>query len=213
MSARSLSWPLIIIGLLLTGSGVYYYYTATVAQREAAHEWNNSEAVPEEPVPQKLPLQRLPYYDPYRLGDTVAKLTIPRLDKTLFVVEGTDQKDLKKGPGHMPGTALPGVAGNCVIAGHRDTHFRPLEDIRKGDIVELDTKYGTFRYQVRSMDVVSPTDVSSLYPTDNAVLHLVTCYPFHYIGHAPKRMVIEASLESNPRRLSENRVGVEEDTP
>ena len=95
----------------------------------------------------------------------------------------------------MPGTALPGVAGNCVIAGHRDTHFRALEGIRKGDEVELETKYGKFRYEVQSLTIVSPTNVSSLHPTKTAVLHLITCYPFQYVGHAPKRMVIEAALQ------------------
>ena len=85
-----------------------------------------------------------------------------------------------------------------MIAGHRDTHFRALQEIRKGDVVDIETKYGKFRYQVRSMNVVSPTNVSSLYPTNDAVLHLVTCYPFQYVGHAPQRMVIEAALEKNP---------------
>jgi sortase A len=119
---------------------------------------------------------------------------VPRLNTTLYVVEGTDQSDLKKGPGHMPVTALPGIDGNCVIAGHRDTHFRPLENIRKGDEVELDTRYGTYRYKVRSMQVVLPTNVAALRPTHAAVLHLITCYPFHYMGHAPQRMVVEAEL-------------------
>lgn len=195
MFARTFSWLLIIVGLVLAGVGSYDYYSAKLAQKEAEKEWTAG-AGAEQPVPASLPkpAQRLRYFDPYRLGETVAKLTVPRLDTTLFVIEGTDQKDLSKGPGHMPGTALPGVTGNCVIAGHRDTHFRVLEGIQKGDEVDLDTKYGKFHYQVRSMEVVAPTNVSSLYPSDNAVLHLITCYPFYYVGHAPKRMVIEAAL-------------------
>jgi sortase A len=199
----SFSWLLIAGGVSLAGFGAYEYYESTLAQTEAAREWA-SEPQAEEPVPQQLPApqekseKRVPYYDPYRLGETVAKLRLPGLDSPLFVVEGTDQKDLKKGPGHMPGTALPGVDGNCVIAGHRDTHFRALEGIRKGDEVEIETKYGKFRYQVRSMNVVLPTNVSSLYPTKDAVLHLITCYPFQYVGHAPERMVIEAALVKNP---------------
>ena len=205
--AKGFSWMLILAGLALTGLGVYDYYVAQQAQSDAAQAWNTA-TDSEEPVPSRLPEVKQQsakppsYYDPYRLGETVAKLSLPRQDKTLFVVEGTDQKDLKMGPGHMPGTALPGVVGNCVIAGHRDTHFRALEDIRKGDVVELETKYGHFRYQVQSMEVVSPTNVSSLYPTDNAVLHLITCYPFRYVGHAPKRMVIEAALQPDARVAS-----------
>ena len=203
----TISWLFIAIGLAVAGFGLYNYYAPKFGQQEAARDWKtapgpatapgeSTDSASEEPVPQSLPIKHVPYYDPYRLGDTVAKLRLPRLDTTLFVVEGTDQKDLRKGPGHMPGTALPGVAGNCVIAGHRDTHFRALQGIRKGDEVELETKYGRFRYEVRSMNIVSPTNVSSLYPTDNAVLHLITCYPFQYVGHAPKRMVIEAALRN-----------------
>jgi sortase A len=193
--ARTLSWLLILIGLTLGGFGVYDYYTGKVAQREAEEQWKSSAMETEEPVPAKLPTKPLPYFDPYRPGQTVAKLMLPGLVTPLFVVEGTDQRDLQLGPGHMPGTALPGVAGNCVIAGHRDTHFRALQGIHQGDQVEIETKYGKFRYKVRSMEVVLPTNVSSLYPTTDAVLHLITCYPFNYIGHAPKRMVIEADLQ------------------
>lgn len=189
---RLISWLLILAGLLLTGYGAYDYYLSRQGQNEARQEWA---AGPEAEVPSAPPAAARPYFNPYKLGETVAKLRVPRLDRTLYVVEGTDQKDLKKGPGHMPGTALPGVTGNCVIAGHRDTHFRLLEQIHEGDEVELDTHYGNFRYKVRSMEVVSPTNVVSLRPTNDAVLHLVTCYPFHYVGHAPKRMVIEAELE------------------
>ena len=193
--ARGFSWVLITGGVILAGLGAYDYYISRQGQQEAASQWTSSPDETEEPVPQTMPGKALPYYDPYHLGDTVAKLTLPRLDKSLYVVEGTDQKELKKGPGHMPGTALPGVKGNCVIAGHRDTHFRSLEGIQKGDEVELETKYGRFRYQVRSMEIVSPTNVSSLSPTQDAVLHLITCYPFQYVGHAPQRMVIEAALQ------------------
>jgi len=195
---KGLSWLLIVAGLVLAGFGAYDYYDSKFGQHEAGKEWAGEQAKvepeAEQPVPSSLPSKILPYYDPYRRGQTVAKLTLPRLEASLFVIEGTEQKELKKGPGHMPGTALPGVKGNCVIAGHRDTHFRVLEGIKQGDRVELETKYGKFRYEVRSMEVVSPSNVSSLAPTDHAVLHLITCYPFDYVGHAPKRMVIEAAL-------------------
>jgi sortase A len=188
---RSLSWLLIIAGLLLTGYGAYDFYLSQLGQDEARQQWS------EQPVPTSLPTLVPHYFNPYKPGDPVARLRVPRLERTLYVVEGTDQRDLKKGPGHMPGTALPGVAGNCVIAGHRDTHFRLLSEVQVGDEVELDTHYGTFRYRIRSMQIVLPTNVASLKPTRDAVLHLITCYPFNYIGHAPKRMVIEAVLEGS----------------
>lgn len=194
---RYVSWLLVIAGLLLTGYGAFDYYLSRQGQEEAQQQW----AKGEEPVPSSLPSPAAPYFNPYKLGDPVAKLRVPRLERTLYVIEGTDQRELKKGPGHMPGTALPGVAGNCVIAGHRDTHFRVLSEIQIGDEVELDTHYGTFRYRIRSMEIVLPTNVASLKPTRDAVLHLITCYPFNYVGHAPKRMVIEAALEKSDSTL------------
>jgi sortase A len=197
---RRVSWVLIAVGLVLAIFGGYQYYLSQQGQNDAGKEWA-ANADGERPVPSSLPADSrrqadLKYFNPYKPGETVAKLRVPRLATTLYVVEGTDLKELKKGPGHMPGTALPGVRGNCVIAGHRDTHFRPLANIKNGDEVELETHYGKFLYKVRSMEVVSPTNVASLRPTSDAVLHLITCYPFNYVGHAPKRMVIEAQLEN-----------------
>ncbi|HEY1239968.1 MAG TPA: class D sortase [Bryobacteraceae bacterium] len=128
-------------------------------------------------------------------GDTVAKLIIPRLHVELYVVEGTDPADLRIGPGHLTGTAMPGEEGNCVIAGHRDTHFRILEQIRRGDPVILETGNGRFVYRVKQAAVVSPTNTASLAPAPG-VLHLITCYPFFYVGSAPKRFVVEAQLTS-----------------
>jgi sortase A len=191
---RPISWLLILGGVLLAGYGAYDYYLSRQGQNEASREWTARQQA-EEPVPKAPPAVAQRYFNPYKLGDPVARLRVLRLNRTLYVVEGTDPNDLKKGPGHMPGTALPGGSGNCVIAGHRDTHFSLLENIHEGDEVELNTHYGTFRYKVRSMEVVLPTNVASLRPTSDAVLHLITCYPFHHVGHAPKRMVIEADLE------------------
>ena len=134
----------------------------------------------------------------------MALLTIPRLATQLYVVEGDDARELRRGPGHLADSALPGRRGNCVIAGHRDTHFRALKDIRKGDDILLRTNEGQFLYRVNSTAVVSPSDTRALKPTRGPVLNLITCYPFSYSGSAPKRFVVEASLAgkipSNPGR-------------
>ena len=89
---------------------------------------------------------------------------------------------------------MPGSRGNCVIAGHRDTHFRALKDIRNGDDILLQTDDGSFLYRVNSTSVVPPSDTRSLQPTRDAVLNLITCYPFYYAGAAPQRYVVEATL-------------------
>jgi len=96
------------------------------------------------------------------------------------------------------GTVLPGEDGNCVIAGHRDTHFRVLRNIRTGDEILLDRNGREFRYRVDDTTIVTPDNTSSLQPTGDAVLNLITCYPFYFVGSAPKRFIVHASLENSP---------------
>jgi len=136
-----------------------------------------------------------------QVGDTVAKLSIPRLHTELYVVEGDNERELRRGPGHVPGSAMPGTNGNMVIAGHRDTHFRVLKDIRPGDDIVLQTATQEFHYKVRGTSVVSPHNTASLRPTDQPVLHLVTCYPFYWVGSAPKRFVVDAQLATEASRV------------
>src|SRR5207248_2697940 len=103
------------------------------------------------------------------------------------VVEGADPVELKRAPGHLVDTALPGSRGNCVIAGHRDTQFRALRNIEIGETISVESGGRTFLYRVTGTHVVAPTDTRSLDPTDRPTLTLVTCYPFYYVGPAPKR--------------------------
>ena len=109
-----------------------------------------------------------------------------------MVVEGVDDSDLKRAVGHIPRTALPGDSGNVGIAGHRDTFFRPLRSIECDDMITVRTLHGAYRYRVVSMNVVRPEDIQVLYPTGRASLTLVTCFPFDYIGAAPKRFIVRA---------------------
>lgn len=127
-------------------------------------------------------------------GDLIGRLTIPRLDVSAIVLEGVDKKTLRRGAGHIPATALPEQEeGNVGIAAHRDSFFRGLKDIREDDEIELNTLDGTFRYKVEWTKIVQPTDVSVLEPTDGPALTLVTCYPFYFVGSAPKRFIVRAS--------------------
>jgi sortase A len=127
-------------------------------------------------------------------GDAFAKLIIPRLDTELYIVEGDDADDLRRAPGHLIGTALPGARGNCIIAGHRDTHFRVLKDIREGDDIILQTPHGQYLYRVHNTKIVTTTATSVLDATPDPELSLITCYPFYYVGSAPKRFVVGAKL-------------------
>jgi sortase A len=102
---------------------------------------------------------------------------------------------LNRGLGRIPGTAIPGSNGNLAIAGHRDGFFRGLKDIKPGDTVEVDTRLETDIYIVDFTKIVDPHDVSVLEDQPVATLTLVTCYPFYYIGDAPQRFVVRASLK------------------
>ena len=110
------------------------------------------------------------------------------------IVEGDGDLTLAYAAGHIPGTALPGAAGNAALAGHRDGVFRGLARIRRGDLISITTPSGKYRYAVDSLRVVKPEDVSVLRPTRTPTLTLVTCYPFEYIGAAPERFIVDARL-------------------
>ncbi len=122
----------------------------------------------------------------------VGRIDIARLGVSVMVLEGFDGKTLRRGAGHIPGTALPGQAGNVGISAHRDTFFRPLRNIRAGDVISVTTLDGQYQYKVETTKVVSSKDVSVLAATGSEVLTLVTCYPFYYVGAAPERFVVRA---------------------
>jgi sortase A len=122
----------------------------------------------------------------------IGRIEIPRLLLSVVVVEGIGKTTLRRAVGHIPGTALPGEPGNVGLAGHRDTFFRPLKDLRIHDEIQLSTLSGDFKYVVESLVVVNPDNVGVLAPSHENVLTLVTCYPFFYIGAAPKRFVVTA---------------------
>ena len=125
-------------------------------------------------------------------GSVIGRLEIPRIGVSVMVVEGVGRVELDHAAGHIPGTALPGESGNVGIAGHRDTFFRPLAVIHQGDSLSIATTGGVNQYRVLSTEVVRPENVSVLYPAGRDLLTLVTCYPFHYIGAAPKRFIVHA---------------------
>ena len=122
----------------------------------------------------------------------IGRIEIARLGLSAVIVEGTDNKSLRRAVGHITGTGLPGQPGNIGVAGHRDTFFRPLRNIRPDDIIKLTTLHGDYRYRVVSTKVVSPSDVAVLNPDGNEILTLVTCYPFFFVGSAPDRFIVRA---------------------
>jgi sortase A len=128
-----------------------------------------------------------------KTGDVLGRVDIPRLRISVAVFQGTSSRMLRRGVGHIEGTPLPGETGNTGIAGHRDTFFRELKDIRKNDEIQLQTATELLHYEVDWAKVVDPDDITVLEPsTLGSTLTLVTCYPFYFVGSAPKRFVVRA---------------------
>lgn len=127
-------------------------------------------------------------------GEVFGKIVISSLNKELPIIEGSDEAELAKGVGHYIGSVLPGETDNSVLAGHRDTVFRGLGEIKIDDLIEITTSAGIFIYKVSNTKIVNSDDRTVIVPYDRAILTLVTCYPFDYIGNAPQRFIVTAEL-------------------
>jgi sortase A len=125
-------------------------------------------------------------------GSTIGEMEVPRLGLKAIFVQGDSPRILRHAVGHISETALPGESGNVVLTAHRDSFFRPLRSIQVGDAITIKTLDGEFEYQVESTEVVLPSDVQVLQPSSENTLTLVTCFPFYYVGAAPKRFIVRA---------------------
>lgn len=127
----------------------------------------------------------------------MALLRIPKIHLEVPVLEGTDDLTLNRAVGHIAGTDLPGHNGNIGIAGHRDGFFRGLKDVATGDTIEIMTQKEVSTYVIDQIIIVKPSDVSVLTPRSRPSVTLVTCYPFYFVGSAPQRYIVQASLSSS----------------
>lgn len=182
-------WPLALVsvGLLLLAYVGFQYLSMWQEQHAFAEEWSRQAGTnPAAPVEVN--------------GQSgVARLIIPRLDLQEIVVQGTSYKALKAGPGHLVQTPLPGDPGNSVLAGHRDTFFRKLNDLNLGDSVVVERGGRTYHFVIIGRKIVDPGDVSVLKPSPEPTLTLITCYPPHFIGPAPKRLVLTSELAGSQK--------------
>ena len=168
--------------------GVIKSGNAGIDFKDAAHQ--NPEHSSQTIRRAEVPISR-----PRQSAEPLALLRIPALQLVVPVLEGTDEFTLNRGLGRIAGTAMPGERGNIGIAGHRDSFFRRLEHISVGETIELVTLRGTDVYEVDQIRVTTPTDLGVLQPRTSSSLTLVTCYPFHFLGPAPSRYIVEASLK------------------
>jgi sortase A len=188
--------------LLLAGSAALLWCAvvwtgAALFERYQARRWNPPVATIPVSMTSSAPAPAAAPARPARpkLHDVIAWIDIPRLSISTAVIEGDDDVALDLGAGHIPGTALPsatGATGNIGIAAHRDSFFRSLGGIELQDRIRLRTPQGDWDYTVESTRIVKPSEVSVLANSSQAVLTLVTCYPFRYVGSAPLRFIVRA---------------------
>jgi len=200
LAAERIAWALGIVCL-----GIYTVLRILGAVG-ARHELERFERLREAATPRTLPADPSPSRSLWSTGRIrafreslkrdppapLAVLRIPRIGLEAPVLEGTDDWTLNRAVGHIDGTAAPGASGNCGIAGHRDGFFRGLKDVAPGDTLELTTLQGNQEYRIQKIRIVQPDDVSVLDPTAQPTLSLVTCYPFYFVGSAPKRYIVSA---------------------
>ena len=127
-----------------------------------------------------------------RESEPIGKLEIPRIHLSSVFAEGVTSRVLRVAIGHVPGAALPGQPGNVALVAHRDTFFRRLGELQPGDEIRLAISGAEYTYHVTFTEIVSPRETWVLQPATGEILTLVTCYPFHYVGAAPKRFVVRA---------------------
>jgi sortase A len=197
---RVLRALLFTIGVVCLGIYCSSYVYRTAYQLYEGWRFDH-EATEDTPVPEEKPAA-LPVVLPDPDHGTrsakpvsasiIGRISIPRLHLSAIVEEGIDVTTLARAVGHIPGTALPGQIGNIGIAGHRDTFFRALKDLQPHDEIDFTTHSGHFHYTVDSLRIVEPDNVGVLEPRGGQTLTIVTCFPFQYIGNAPRRFIVHA---------------------
>jgi len=192
----SLSLVLLILGAVLLAYVGWAYGSMYFEQRRLAQEWQRQQ---QEQLEQKASDTAAA---PATADDSLTMLSVPKINLESVVVEGTDNRSLRLGPGHLKDTPQPGEAGNSVISGHRDTFFRHLNDLQMGDEVLVQRGGKTFHYKVTGKRVVEPTNVAVIAPTKDPEMTLITCYPTYYIGPAPKRLVVFSKLVTEPEQTA-----------
>jgi sortase A len=180
--------PFIVSALTVTlGAGTAGYAVIEISSSSSGAKYLPQ--VRESPNSQKVLTIRKP-----KVGDVIGTLSIPSIKSFEAIIEGTGTKELKRGVGHYAGSVIPGVSDNSVLSGHRDTVFRKLGDVKIGDLITVKNDYGTFVYEVHRIRIVKANDRTVIVPSDDPILTLSTCYPFRFIGNAPKRYIVQAGL-------------------
>lgn len=191
---------LIVAGVIIFGAGLWQY--ANMKTQTNASLKKAKEIVKNQPSgndsDQEQTGNKAKASSPPQTGDIVGLLEIPKIKAELAIVEGTDPDDLEKGVGHYKGSYYPKEQGQIVLSGHRDTVFRKLGELEIGDVLTMQMPYGEFNYEITHTKIVKSDDTSIItLQNQEEELILTTCYPFRYVGNAPKRYIIYAKAKSS----------------
>ena len=184
--AGLLAWPLFV-----TLESEFTQWSGERMLSKATHTEQEKVIVPDRQIPPGSVHQPR--------GSVLGRFEVPRLNLSYVVLSGTDSRTLDKSIGLVEGTSAIGEAGNIGIAGHRNTHFRKLEWIRRGDEILLSSPEATYRYVVEWIRLFQPTDLQVLDPSHGPALTLITCFPFEYVGSAPLRFIVRALPDDDTR--------------
>ncbi|TXC93438.1 class D sortase [Metabacillus litoralis] len=185
----AIAFFLIISGIYLAGTHAYSWAKGVIAVekgnysvsiRNMEQEMDKNEKSTNTDKPDK--------------GEKIGEISIPKVDISVPIYEGTSEEELEKGAGHYSNSVMPGEDNNTVISGHRDTVFRKLKEVREHDVIKIETAKGIYTYRIEKVRIVDAEDKTVIVPKPEATLTLTTCYPFTYIGNAPERYVLVGNL-------------------
>jgi sortase A len=193
IARQKLSVILMFMGVILLGYVGSEYWAMYREQQALQQQWQEQQRVPMAAGSGLAAVK----------DDGLTRVSIPKINLDVIVVEGTNHKALRVGPGHLKQTPAPGELGNSVISAHRDTFFRHIYELVKGDDIQVRRNGRTYTFEVTGKKIVQPNDVSILNNTPDTRLTLITCYPTYYIGPAPKRLIVFSKLIGDTHKAAQ----------
>lgn len=187
---RFISWIFIVVGASLLLYGGYQLWDSHVSEGKRLEE---AKTIISDEVYKGNNEDISKYYEDINTGDTIGLFYIPRLDREIPIIEGTDEDELAQGVGHYKDTGLPGENRQILLSGHRDTVFRQFGELEHGDELHIKMEHGTFIYVIQDHEIVDADDRTVIDPSrEDEYLTVSTCYPFSFVGSAPDRYVVYA---------------------